>query len=244
MLLLITVPVLAEGPEKPNVVPGLSLPEPRKVTRPGYAKVLVTLGPIDNKGAAQTKPQEVELAFDVEASFADEDVEFSWEPVVNKDGLTIGVQVAIPDSAGLIRIAAWGTVNGKLLSKRLCKTTIEVDYKPRGTPAAEKPEAKPALAKGKVVDAYFVVDGTKGDANVNALVASQGLKNALWKMGIKRHVFDAGTDEGRGAIARNALEKYVKDAGLPALILVTEARKVRKAIKVPGTQAGIVEVAK
>lgn len=216
VLLLFAGLVLADDSSEQNKVTGLELPEPLEKTRPGYAKISAKC---DAK---------CDIRWDVEAQFDDADVEFRWE--LRDEGKS--VQVVIPDSSGIIRVTAIAILDGKFTSQRMAKTYVTVKYTPRSV-AKEKAITKAVPVAGKVKDAYFIIDPA-GDANINALVTSSGLRNALRKLGVEGHTFPKDSE--------NAVRfaPYVKDAGgVPAMILVTGEKKVKKAVRVPATSEAI-----
>ena len=235
-------PVAPKGPAKPNVVAGLSLDEPQKKTRPGLAYVTATVAAKD--GA------KVKIVWDVEAQWADEDAEWEWE--VRDGGRK--VQITIPDSSGIVRISAVAVVDGEPTSDSIAKTVVVVEYTPRAKPApqpapqpapappqpkadAPAPKAEAPAASGKPTDIYFVIDTDGGDPNINALVTSQALRNALRKVGLAPHVFDKDSAN----VGRAGMQKYVEDAGgVPVMVLVTADRKVKRSSRVPATLGEVV----
>ncbi len=221
-----------KGAAKSYSVPGLELDPPAARTRPGLARV--------NAKVSAKADSKVKIVWDVEASFEDDDVELDWE--VRENGKSI--QVVIPDSSGIVRVTAIAVIDGEPTA--FAKTAISIDYTPRQKkplPPVVRPQAQaPPAAAGKVVSAVFVVDPEKTDANLEAVITSQGLANDLRRIGVKRLVLAADSP----AIARMKLDGFLKDVGgVPALLLVTDQGKVRKAVRLAArtTRGQIAELA-
>lgn len=211
--------------QKLHVVTGLELTEPQERTKPGIAKVTAKISAKDAKS--------VEIAWDVSAQFEDADIEFDYE--IRDDGRT--VQLVIPDSSGVIQVAAVAVVDGKLTDKRHAKTYVVVKYTPRGKtvpkvdspPPEAKQKAQPKVkTKGKVASIYIVANSVDDDANVTALLGSQGFKNKIKAADIKAHYFSADSADVKAL----GLDRFVKDAGgTPCILYVTARDEVRKAVK-------------
>ncbi len=142
-------------------------------------------------------------------------------------------------------------VNGEPTDVRMARTTVTVDYRPRGPdrpplrgeqapppPKKDEQQAAPKLApppakeqvKGKAVRAYFVIDVVDGDENVAAMVTSQRTKNKLRDAGVEAQL--VGTDSPSYSLYREYVDRA---GGPPAVLWVTAERRVRKAQKIAGT---------
>lgn len=224
LVLLMALPGGAQdGPPKPWSVPGLTLSEPQVRTKPGFCKV-----------TAKATGTKVKIKWRVRAQFEDSDVEFDYEV---RDGGT-SVQVVIPDSRGVIEVAALAVIDGEPTD--FCETTVTVDYKPRQPKepppvATARPPAKdgqkPEAAQGRAAVRYvfFVQAGPEEpDPDVKALVNSVRLKNELKKLGVTPELVVADSDSYR----KRGLADAVKRAGgAPCVVYVTEDWLVRKYAK-------------
>ncbi len=248
-------PAVKRDPTKPWLTPGLELSAPQKRTRPGLAFITAKVdAPPDAK---------VEMLWKVESSWEDEGL--VSEVVIEKRDGARRIQIVIPDGNGTVRAFAWAIISGKATSEDAAETSIEMTYAPRsgglagketrgtGTPPEVKPSSPSAPAPSaprvdvnKVVDVYFVIDVDKGDATVNALVGTVGMRNRLRALGITPHTIDAPSAEGRAAIERLKIQTMINDAGgVPALIAVNANRKVvRSPVTIPATIEGVVEALK
>lgn len=211
LLGLAAIGIAAEAPSRPWVVPGLELPEPVKRERPGLVKMTA-------KVEAKTE-QKVKVVFDVESVFEDADVTAEWE--VREDGRT--VQIVVPDSRGIINVTAVAVIDGE--PTRFCKSSIEVDYKPRvpvrkGEKNAPEKQEAPKQAKAKVTDVYVVMDVHADQEDVVARFSGVNFKNRLARIGV------VGTFVPADKIEAKKLRKYVEDAGgTPCLLYLVRGDK-------------------
>lgn len=217
----------AAPPATATTKASLTLSPPRKRTRPGLAFVVatVTMPKADSR---------VRIVWDVESVFDDDSVTADWE--ARDSGRRL--QIVIPDCSGIVRVSALAIVDGEPTDDKLSKTLIEVSYAPRKPPTKPTPtptqvDDKPAVT-GKVTDVWFLVDPESGDPNVNALVASVGLRNKLRAIGVTPHVFEAGS----GATVRRGWER--RPAGTMLLTVASgRALRVQRAMPIPATVARI-----
>jgi hypothetical protein len=204
-------------PARPNVVPGLTLDEPQKLTvgQKSYLKIKAKAdGPV---------------TFDVEAQFEDEGVNFEWERL---DDLT--VLVAVPASKGVIRVAAVAVV--ALKPTKFAKTYIEIDGPALPSPSPTKP-AQP-LAPPKPVGplhAFFILDYS-APSPANALANSKEMRTALNGQSVRAHILSSTSK----VIEEQDLTQYVRDAGgAPALIITDQNGVVKWTGRIPADQGGV-----
>ncbi len=214
----------------------ITLTAPQKRTRPGLAFVSVTVPGVKD----EEWNQRVEVVWDVEAQWQVPDVEFSVEAgsiEVRDSGRR--VQLAIPDSSGVVVVKCVATVDGKFVSKNLAKTYIEVQYEPRkptGRVEAGSAAAAPLAAAppAKAVTALFIIDPKHTDPNIEAVLVGEGevpgraLKNRLGKIGVAGKVLNH-----TGASAQRYRDIIGKAGGVPCMVLVGSDGEAIRAIKVP-----------
>lgn len=145
--------------------------------------------------------------------------------------------ISIPPQGGLITVFAVGLVDGKLTDFARTSITVQGGSGPVNPPGPNPPGPNPPGPTANM-HVTFVVDLNAMTPALGQIVNSQKIKEAITTRGAYYRLYDA-----RSSVLKDkGLDKVLATGGGPPLIIVqTAAGAVVSSLKMPGTEAEVLQ---